>query len=969
MTRHHRLQGVFDRRPAPSRSALRRPLRPCIEELEPRFAPAVGLFDIVPSGAGLTNPQGLVFDQDRLLISDTGNDRLVEVANGEAKVLLATGLKSPSGLAVDAFRDVFIADTGNNRIVELDPTGTVTTFLSGLNGPTGLAVDGHGNLLVANTGDNSVVVAPLDGSAGFTTFVGVGLNGPTGLAFDGAGGLLIADTGNGRIVKADAAGSLTLLLGQLSAPRAVVADPGGNVIIADPGSDRLWMLTPSGAVQPLAGPGDGLNQPAALASVPDQALIVVANSGNNAVVGFSEPSLGGPSVTTFELNQSALTSSISIASGTGPFTLVAASNLPPGLSARLSGDQVVISGTPTQTGAFSDVGITVADAAGLTTVRTYTFQVVPKLPSVGTDTGNPGSLRDDTFLDQDGNAVSLGSLSGSMVILDLCASWCNPCRNAAAVTNQAITELKAEGLQFRYVTVLLQGNSGQQAVSPDARLWAKQFHLDEPVWVGANQLADDPMLQNLDPNVVGFAFPTFVFLTRDGFIFGSAVGAPPSGTLDYLKDLFRNAILTEMSPSGRSTTVLATSPTTAAVGQTVTLTATVLPFVAGDDVPTGRVFFRDGDRVLGSVPLAGGVASLPVANLAAGVHTITAFYEGSAGYVSSTSDGARLTITAPAPVTPDTRWVTAAADAGMPADVKVYDRATGQMKWDIVPFGETFRGGVRSAVADVTGDGVADIIVGAGPGGGPQVRVYDGVTGLPVAGPLGSFYALDARFRGGVFVAAGDVDGDGYADIIVGADTGGGPQVAVFSGKDGSLRASFYALPARFGGGVRVAAADVDGDGEADIIVGAGPGARAQVTIFRGTDLTILRSFWALPAEFHGGIFVAADELGRVTIGAGRGGLPQVLVVDARSNVLLGSFYAYLPQKEVPISPGTGAEDVRVAVHIVNGAPQIQTTYGQGPRAWVKVFDGNTFDLLDSLFVPTATNPADGIGLAGRLLG
>ena len=48
MTRHHRLQGVFDRRPAPSRSALRRPLRPCIEELEPRFAPAVGLFDIVP---------------------------------------------------------------------------------------------------------------------------------------------------------------------------------------------------------------------------------------------------------------------------------------------------------------------------------------------------------------------------------------------------------------------------------------------------------------------------------------------------------------------------------------------------------------------------------------------------------------------------------------------------------------------------------------------------------------------------------------------------------------------------------------------------------------------------------------------------------------------------------------------------------------------------------------------------------
>ena len=71
----------------------------------------------------------------------------------------------------------------------------------------------------------------------------------------------------------------------------------------------------------------------------------------------------------------------------------------------------------------------------------------------------------------------------------------------------------------------------------------------------------------------------------------------------------------------------------------------------------------------------------------------------------------------------------------------------------------------------MNGDGNVDIIAGAGPSGGPHVLVFDGVTHSVIY----SFFAYDPAFAGGVFVASGDVDGDGLADIITGAGPGGGP--------------------------------------------------------------------------------------------------------------------------------------------------------------------------------------------------
>jgi cyclophilin family peptidyl-prolyl cis-trans isomerase len=287
--------------------------------------------------------------------------------------------------------------------------------------------------------------------------------------------------------------------------------------------------------------------------------------------------------------------------------------------------------------------------------------------------------------------------------------------------------------------------------------------------------------------------------------------------------------------------------------------------------------------------------------------------------------------------------VVTGAGPGFGPDVEVFNGADGALFNSFFAYDAGFRGGVSVAIGDVDGDGVPDIITGAGPGGGPNVRVFRATDGAL----LDSFMAYDPRFTGGVNVAVGDVFGDGHLDIITGAGPGGGPNVKVFRASDNTLLNSFMAYDPGFSGGVTVAAADLEGTGKTDIVTGPGPGGGPNVRVFRGDDGTLLNSFMAYNPHFQGGVNVAAgqgSEGPELVTGAGPGGGPHVQVFTGVAATLTNSFMAYSPS----FHNGVNVADMGASG---DGTTAVLAGAEEGPSPAVTIITGTSHQAI-STFSP-----------------
>jgi uncharacterized delta-60 repeat protein len=346
----------------------------------------------------------------------------------------------------------------------------------------------------------------------------------------------------------------------------------------------------------------------------------------------------------------------------------------------------------------------------------------------------------------------------------------------------------------------------------------------------------------------------------------------------------------------------------------------------------------------------------------------------------------------------DTNNIKFFAVGGAPGRLDLF-KPDGTPVISFAPFAN-YTGPISVALGDVNGDGVDDLVVAALTGN-PHVKVFDGAAfasgtfnpANPDASVLAQWFAYALQFNVGANVAVGDIEGNGYADIVTGASQGN-PHVRVYRGKDiamghfnpvpgGSIIAEFFPYALQFNVGANVAVGNVSGSGFADIVTGATIG-NPHVKIYRGQDIatntfnpdaSIMAQFFAYNLNFNVGAYVAVgdtngDGFADVITGATIGN-PQVKVYDGKAiakgtfNIndpnasMLNQFFAYDVGQNLGVSIGAadfendGLDDILVG-RVGTGAGSYRVVRGNAtglrPPA-VRSIEGTSPDITGGVMV------------------
>lgn len=266
--------------------------------------------------------------------------------------------------------------------------------------------------------------------------------------------------------------------------------------------------------------------------------------------------------------------------------------------------------------------------------------------------------------------------------------------------------------------------------------------------------------------------------------------------------------------------------------------------------------------------------------------------------------------------------------------IQLVNASTGQVVARTLAFEPGFRGGVRMAMGDLTGDGRPEVLAASGEGRTGEIRVFE----VRHAGTVTSLVELPAyrtipfgkAYRGGVAIASGDLDGNGRADMVAAMSRGRGtvhgflsvvpkapandpignkPFITITPGAVGFDGGASVAVGdfGSFSGGRLVTLAMPDGtvrpgvpDGKVEIVVGSGVDAPPKVQVFDVSvpaSPRVVTTISPFTPNVRWGLTVAtgrlsADAIDDLIVSAGRNGSMRTVLYDGTpgSPTLYGGF-------------------------------------------------------------------------------
>jgi hypothetical protein len=200
------------------------------------------------------------------------------------------------------------------------------------------------------------------------------------------------------------------------------------------------------------------------------------------------------------------------------------------------------------------------------------------------------------------------------------------------------------------------------------------------------------------------------------------------------------------------------------------------------------------------------------------------------------------------------------------------------------------------ACGDVDGDGVDEIVIGLGSGGGGWFEVFDYTGGSVVhTAWVRVNWSTYNNANGETRPACGDIDGDGYDEIIIGLGNGSGGWFVVFDYDAANLAHTAWGRVSwstynNANGETRPACGDIDGDGYDEIIIGLGNGSGGWFEVFDYTGGSVVHTAWGRVSwstynNANGETRPACGDIDgdgkdEIVIGLGLGGGGWVEVID-----------------------------------------------------------------------------------------